>query len=423
MSILERLLISLKTRHTLRSHIWQSLAVYVAQGFGLVFGVIMARILYPADFGAFGFALASVYLALLPASWTLNPMLVADGGRTPALYAKVASFAWCIGFVRFAIVSALVIWLYLRGQHQTAILCLLCGISESWRELNYVQRYYLEGLGIFKPNLVSGVLGILFCLTIVVPLGLLGLGPFTLTVPALGIVSIDFFVYRHYSGRSVFVKPAWNPGRDIFREGFWIWLVRASEDGLNRLDSWFIGKFRGNIALGYYNRAFGYAPISHLVLNSFLTNPTVVGLARCETAAARRRLLGRTAAIVLIGGLVNWVAFFFFARPIVLFVFGPRWGEAVPIFQAFAGLSLAYALAYLPVTLLLSAGRYREIALVRACCLSLFAGTLFLLPGTRSAISVAWLVQATWLLQGFVLFFPCRSILVDPQTGLKDASR
>ena len=418
MSILERLLISLKSRHTLRSHIWQSLAVYVEKGFGLAFGVVMARILYPHDFGAFGFAAASVYLALLPASWTLNPMLVADGGRTPALHARVVSFAWCIAFVQIC--------------HR----CRACHLALPQRPASdshplsaLRNQRIMEGvelcptllprrLGNFKPNLVSSVLGILFCLTVVVPLGLWGLGPFTLTVPGIGIVSIEFFVYRHYSGRSVFVKPAWNLGRDIFGKGFWIWLVRASEEGLNRLDSWIIGKFRGDITLGYYNRAFGYAPISHMALNSFLTNPTVVGLARCETAAARRRLLGRTAAIVLSGGLVNWIAFFFFARPIVLFVFGPRWEEAIPIFQAFAGLSLAYALAYLPVTLLLSAGRYREIAVVRACCLSLFAGTLFLVPGTRSAISVAWLVQATWLLQGLVLLFPCRSILVDRKPGL-----
>jgi O-antigen/teichoic acid export membrane protein len=414
---LQRLLTALRSRHTLRSHIWQSLAVYVAQGFGLVFGVIMARILYPADFGAFGFAAASVFLALLPATWTLNPMLVADAGRTPALHAKAASFAWCVGFVRFTIVAAIVCWFYFRGRPQTALLCLLFGISESWRELNYIQRYYLEGLGIFKPNLISALLGILFCLTVVVPVGLLGWGPFTLTLPGIGTVCIDFFLYRHYSGRSVFVKPAWNLGRDIFREGFWMWLIRASEEGLNRLDSWFIGKFRGDIALGFYNRAFGYAPISHLLLNSFVTSPTVVGLARCETTKARRWLLVRTAAIVLAGGLVNWVAFFFFARPIVLFVFGPKWEGAIPIFHAFASLSLAYALAYLPVTLLWSAGRYREIALVRASCLALFAAALFLFPGTRSAISVAWLVQAAWLLQGLVLLVPSLSLLADPQTS------
>ena len=72
----------LRQRHTLRAHAWQSLAYYAQQGFGLVFGIIMARMLSPADFGAFGFAAASVFLTLLPATWSLAPTLIADAGKT-----------------------------------------------------------------------------------------------------------------------------------------------------------------------------------------------------------------------------------------------------------------------------------------------------------------------------------------------------
>src|SRR6266436_9668888 len=93
---LERLLTTLQSRHTLRSHVWQSLANYTQQGFGLIFGVVLARLLTPADFGAYGFALATVFLALLPAMWSLAPTLVADGGRTDDLYGTVAGFTWNI---------------------------------------------------------------------------------------------------------------------------------------------------------------------------------------------------------------------------------------------------------------------------------------------------------------------------------------
>jgi len=412
-NLLRELRSRLHGRHTVRAHLWQSLAIYAQQGFGLIFGVLMARLLFPADFGAFGFAAASVLLALLPATWTLAPTLVADAGRTPSLHATAAGFGWCVVFARLAIVAALASWFYLRGQHQTAGLCLLCGIVESWRELNNVQRAYLEGQGNFKPNLISAILGIIFCIGVVVPIAFRGWGPFTLALPSLGGTCIDFFIYRHFSRRSIFVKPAWNIGGQTFRRGFWIWLIGASEVAISRLDSWFIGRFRGEMALGYYNRAFGYAPISHILLSSLLGNPTVVGFARCENGAARRRLFFRTASIVLACGMVNWAVFFFLAHPIVAFVFGPKWVGSVPVFRAFASLSLAYVFAFLPVTLMLSASRYREIALVRVACVALFAGALFLVPGTWSAVSVAWLVQATWLAQGLALLFFCRPLLVD----------
>jgi O-antigen/teichoic acid export membrane protein len=101
-----------------------------------------------------------------------------------------------------------------------------------------------------------------------------------------------------------------------------------------------------------------------LGLSSFATNPTVAGLARCETPEARLRLFLRTAAILVTGGILNWLMFFPFSRHIVLSVFGPQWEGTVPIFRAFAGLSLAYAIAYLPVTAMLAQMRYRGLALL-----------------------------------------------------------
>jgi O-antigen/teichoic acid export membrane protein len=115
----------------------------------------------------------------------------------------------------------------------------------------------------------------------------------------------------------------------------------------------------------------------------------------------------------------SWVVFFFFAHPMILFVFGPKWEGAVPIFEAFAGLSLAYAIALLPTTAMLAMRRYREIALIRASSVTVFAGTLFFLPGTRTAVSVAWLVQVTWIMQGLVMFLRCRSLLVDSQAPFR----
>jgi PST family polysaccharide transporter len=412
-NLLHRLRARLRERHTLRAHAWQSLAFYTQQGFGLIFGIIMSRLLTPDDFGAFGFAAASVFLALLPATWSLAPTLVTDAGITPSLHRVAVGFAWCVVFVRLGIIAILSSWFFLHGQNQTAVLCLIAGFTESWRELNSVQRAYLEGKGNFKPNFISGVAGIAFCLGVVVPLAFLGCGPFTLALSGIGSIFIDFAIYRYFSGKSIFVKPVWNIGNHVFKKGFWLWLVSASEVALMRLDSWFLGKFRGDQVLGNYNRAFGYAPISHLVLSSLMSNPTVLGLSRCDTAAARLRLLRKTGAIVFAGAIMNWVIFYFFSKQIVPFVFGPKWNGAVPVFEAFASLSIAYAIAYLPITLMLAARRYRELAFVRVVSVALFACALFFVPGTRSATSVAWLVQATWLVQGLALLFPCRSILLD----------
>ena len=102
---------SMRTRFTsrdsVRRHAWQSLANYTQQEFGLIFGVIMARILEPSDFGAFGFTAATVVIALIPANWSLAPILVTDGGKTPSLFRHATGFAWCAVFAKILIVFCL----------------------------------------------------------------------------------------------------------------------------------------------------------------------------------------------------------------------------------------------------------------------------------------------------------------------------
>ena len=92
----------------MRAHLWQSLANYTQQGFGLLLGLILARLLQPEDFGAFGFAAASVLLALLPATWSLAPTLIMDAAAAPAFYATAAAFGWCVVFVRLAIPCSII---------------------------------------------------------------------------------------------------------------------------------------------------------------------------------------------------------------------------------------------------------------------------------------------------------------------------
>ena len=407
--LFRRLLATLQSRHTLRSHIWQSLANYTQQGFGLIFGVVLARLLTPADFGAYGLALATVLVALLPAMWSLAPTLLADSGRTPHLYGAVASFTWTIVAVRVAIIVLVVTWFFATGREMSAWLCLLVGFTETFRELNNVQKGILEGVGRFEPNFFSVVANMIFCIIVVLPLCFFHGGPYVLTLPGLGMVFTDFVIYRYCTGRNVLVRPRWIVPREFFHSGFWLWLNAVSEVGFARFDKLFVGRSRGDAELGHYSRAFGYAPLAFLALNSFATNPTVSGLARCETAEARLRLFVRTAIILLVGGVLNWLIFFPFSREIILCVFGPKWEPTIPVFRAFASLSFAYALAYLPITIMLAQRRYRELALVRAIILLTFVITLFALREHLSATSVAWLLQGALVFQGVALMFVARS--------------
>ena len=78
----------------------------------------MARILEPSDFGAFGFAAATVVIALIPANWSLAPILLIDGGKTPSLFRHATWFAWCAVFGKILIVFCLCSVFRLYDIHQ-----------------------------------------------------------------------------------------------------------------------------------------------------------------------------------------------------------------------------------------------------------------------------------------------------------------
>lgn len=123
--------------------------------------------------------------------------------------------------------------------------------------------------------------------------------------------------------------------------------------------------FSGDEQLGYYNRAFNYAPVAALAMGSLMTNASVVALKVQNDGSKRARQLGKISILLASGSLINAAILHFFSDPLVVWIFGEHWRDAIPTFQAFAWLSLAYALYSVPATFLLTLEDFRSLALGR----------------------------------------------------------
>lgn len=400
----ERVERSLAQRQVVRAHLWQSAANYWMQGASFAFGVVMARVLTPEDFGRFAFAMATTQLCLLPASWSLSQMLVADGGKTPGLFTKLAGFAWKMAGFRLLIIVAVCAYMALRVSRTMASLAFFIGFPDVLREVVYVRRCWLEGQGNFKVNFLSAIFGTVFSYPVALAAALGGLGTYALVLAGWIALLVDLRIYTRATGFGLSHCSFERTGAGLFRQGFWLWLNSVADVGFQRIDKWFLGRLRGEDALGHYSRAFNYAPLSHLLLNSLMTNPTASALARCADLPARRTLFRKTALIVLAGGALNWILFRYFSGALIPLLFGPRWSAAIPLFEAFAGLSFAYGISYLPAAALLGARRYRALGALRATFLVLL-GVGFLAFGARMTTQqIAYYVQGCLLAQGVVLF-------------------
>jgi len=402
----------LATRHNVRAHFWQSLANYAQQGGSVVLGVFLARLLTPDDFGAIAYATALIGLICMPLDWTAAQVLVADRGQNPYLFSEVMSLGIVVTGIKLAVCIAVVFWQWLYGDHQTAVLIAFASFGVVASTVTVIYRAAVEGLGHFKPNFRVQVSTMILCFVVGVGLALAGAGVYSLAWMAVVGALPPLLVYPRYVPH----KFQWRLDKGILRsrgvDGFWLWLQAIFVTSTSRLDKIFLNRASGAAELGNYTRAQNYCALSHLAMNSLMTNPAVLSFANAPSAAARRKIFFTNGSLLLLGGLASFLVFGPFAPFVVPFVFGQQWIPAVPTFQAFAPINLFYAAVYLPVALLYAFKRFREIALVHLSSLiTLTVLSLLLLENTNS-VNMAYIFQTSLVVAALVSLFFITPLLI-----------
>lgn len=403
--LIKRLKEKLRHRQNLKAHLWQSGANYVQQGSALVMSMVLARLLTPEHFGQFAFAMAYVQLSFMPISFGLDQLLVSKG-KNEGDYPKVMTVAYLLTALGIMIIAGLAVWLHGAGKDLTAALCVLYGLPEALAPVLNAIKGDLEGSGNFRQNM-EGLLwsqGAGFVAAVVGALS--GLGVYALCVPAWLTVLSRILVYRRYATRRMFPTPVFSGLREIGFHGAGLWLNNAAQIGMSRIDKWFIGTYTGTEALGYYNRAFNYAPLSQMFLMSLTTNPSVAALARMESGEQQKRYLAKITTISLGSGALSFLVWFFGAQYLVVWMFGGQWIDAIPVFKALAALAFFQSFLGLPRTVCMAYRRYVYMGVVRVFSLLGIFLVLFFLKDvlSKSIFLVAYLVQLECLIEGLFLW-------------------
>ena len=98
-----------------------------------------------------------------------------------------------------------------------------------------------------------------------------------------------------------------------FQAGFWLWLGSLTSSWFSKIDKILLGHFGNATQLGYYNRAMNYGPVSHVLLNSLMTNATIRGLAAKDTSQEKAYLFLKTSTLVISAGVLNGIFWYFMA--------------------------------------------------------------------------------------------------------------
>lgn len=340
-------------------------------------GVILARMLEPQVFGQYAMVVAVVSFLMIPLSFSAAQLLVSDAGKTEALFAQVMGATWLVVALKATVLVICSLSLFYSRGFTSGVVGALVGIPMVFADWIGAIRSDLEGRGEFRPNFTVQftqviTTGIMSILLVYWGFGVYGLaaGPVFGFIPAL-------LIYLRSAKRNPF-KAHFSRGviRKQFRVGFWLWLGSACAAWFARVDKLAVGRFGGDSQLGYYNRAFNYGPISHILLDSLMTNVTVRAIATSASPKSKLISLAKPMLIATLGGLLNGLVWWHFADRLVPWIFGTQWTPSVSAFQWLGWLSLAYVFANGMTTALLAEKRFRELAYVRFGALALLASLL-----------------------------------------------
>jgi O-antigen/teichoic acid export membrane protein len=314
-----------------RGAAWSTLDVMIGRTGGFALGVLVARILDPADFGVYAVAMVVHLIVVNVSELGVTAALVNDteqeipnSAPTVATIALVSSVM--LGLLMAATAPAFASWL--GSSHATSTIQImaltlpLAGISAVpsalLRRAFRMDRLFWAD----TANLVASAV-------VVVPLALAGWGPKALAwsfVAGQLLTTIILLSYR--PGR---YRPGWDQGQARRLLAFGVPLVGANILGftIQNVDYIFVGRILGSIDLGFYLLAFNISGWPMNVFGSVVRSVSLPAFARLKERGddmAERFC----AALRMVSRITFPVCLFLaaLARPLVQFVYGSKWGLA-----------------------------------------------------------------------------------------------
>ena len=377
-------------------------------------GIILARLLMPEDFGRFAYISAVVTALMIPFGMTVTPLLVTDGGRNPSLFGNVLGFMCITSALKLIVLCAFIIYQLAAHRPSEALLAVLIGLPVALFDLPEALRADLEGQGRFGPNLAVQLANLATHAAVSIGLVVLGLGVYGLALGGFAAYWPQLLLYLKIGKRRISeARFKWPEVRSLTKSGLSFWTAQFSANMAARVDKIFLGRLGGDVELGLYNRAFNYAPFSLFILSSLLTNASVVAMRQQADMRRQLTVLWKTSLLLFGGAAVNWAVLWWFSDPIVPWLFGRQWADAIPAFQAFSWLGLASALQFIPMNFLLANEAHRQVAAGKAAGLAAILAALAAVwaMGNASAVTVAYAFCIGMAAAGTVMTVLCWPII------------
>jgi O-antigen/teichoic acid export membrane protein len=324
-------------KEALRGVKWTSLSTVITVAIQLLQTAVLARILGPEDYGLMALGNIAIGFASIFLDMGISYAIIS---KPQISHQQLSSLYWLniiIGTILFIVVSSsspLIAQFYEQEELvPIIILASITFISSSFSiQYNALLSKNLRFDTISKITIFSQ--GITFSVSIILALNNFGVYSLVLAYLCSSICNSALLII---TGRKLH-KPSFTFSFNGIREFINFGAFQMGERSLNyfntQFDSIIIGKILGAEILGVYTLAKNLTTKPVDIINPIITKVTIPIMSKIShDTVYLKKIYTKTLDYLCAINFPLYGMFFLLAEPIILFLYGPKWTEAIPLFR------------------------------------------------------------------------------------------
>ncbi|MGA2929301.1 MAG: oligosaccharide flippase family protein [Solirubrobacteraceae bacterium] len=362
--------------------LWSMLDVVVNRTSSFLLGIVVARLLHPADFGVYAVALVVHAVLINVSDLGVGAIIVRDDDASMRASGPTVTTIALVNSVALGLLMALLapVLAELLGAPRATAAIRVMAITVPLGGITAVPGGLLRREFKMKTMFVADSANNVASGIAVIALALAGAGPLAL---AWSFVAGQLLTAIILVAKSpIWFWPGWNR-REMRRVlGFTMPMVGANVLGFTtqNVDYVIVGRLMGSVSLGLYLLAFNMSSWPQTVLGYVIKSVSLPAFARLKEGSgsmaahfcrALRSIVRVTFPVCLILGAL--------AHPLVLLVYGSRWEGASEALVGLVVLGAARTLVELFYDFLAAMGRNKAVLVVQLVWLPALACSLLLL--------------------------------------------
>lgn len=348
---------NIKTK-SINAAIWSAIDKFGEQGVKFVLGIIVARLLFPSDYGLIGMLAVFIALPDTLVNSGFGTALIQKKSATNTDFATVFYFNIVTGFLLYFVLylSAPLIAVFFN-EPQLAILTRVLGLNVIISSFAIVQRTILIKKLDFKTQtkinlssiFPSGIIGVLFAYY--------GYGVWAIVFQSLSrqfLITISFWIFGRWYPKLVFSMQSL---KSLFSFGSKILVVGLMNTVYSRIYLIIIGKFYNAELLGFYTRGLQFVTLPSGMVTSIIDRIAFPMFSSIQNN--NQQLLNGYRKSVKISAFINFpvmLGLMVVSKPLIMLILTEKWMPSVPYLQILCLAGLLTPMQHLTLSLIKAKG-------------------------------------------------------------------